>query len=170
MRTRHKQHVIRARHTRGISLIEALIGLGILVTVLVGLVVSFQVFFRVSLTNTEKIQGAFLLEEGIEIVRFLRDESWSTHIATVTVNTDYYPTFSGSTWTLTTTPTTTNSFTRKVTLHDVFRRDSDSVIVASTSPDTKTLDVNTKFVTVMVITPRAAEMELSTYITNLFAN
>jgi hypothetical protein len=160
----------RIGNTSGVSLIEAIIGLGILVAVLVGLVAAFQIFFKASLINTEKIQSSFLLEEGVEIVRFLRDTSWGAHIGSASVNTPYYPTFSGGAWSLSTLSTTTLSFSRQVVFHDVFRKDSDSTIIASTSPNAKTLDPNTKLVTITVISPRGNEMELLTYMTNLFVN
>lgn len=157
------------KNVSGISLIEVVISLSIIVTVLVGLVAAFQFFISASVTNTEKIQSAYLVEEGFEVIRFFRDQSWS-NISDLTTDTDYYLHFSGGTWSTTTTATTTNSFTRRIKVHDVYRRDSDSVIVASTSPDTKTLDVNTKFVTAKVTTPLGNDVEASIYVTNLFDN
>lgn len=157
------------KYISGITLIEVIVGIGIITIILVGLISAFQVFLKASLTNTEKIQSAFLLEEGMEVVRFLRDENWS-NISNLTNNIDYYTYFSGTNWNITSIATTTNSFTRKIIFSDVYRRNSDSDIVASTSPDAKTLDVNSRFVTIRVSSDTLDEVKLQAYITNLFSN
>ena len=65
-------------------------------------------------------QAAFLLEEGAEAVRILRDNNWS-NISALAAGTDYFPVFSGGTWTLSAAPDTVGIFTRKVSVEDVKR-------------------------------------------------
>lgn len=67
-------------------------------------------------------QSAFLLEEGAEAVRILRDNNWS-NISGLIVGTNYYPKFVGDTWTLTTIASDgiVGIFTRKVVLSNVNR-------------------------------------------------
>lgn len=77
------------KYISGFSLIEVIIGLGIITVVLTSIILSLQFFIKASLLNTEKVQASFLLEEGIEIPRFLRDDSWS-NITGLTVDTSYY--------------------------------------------------------------------------------
>lgn len=153
----------------GITLIEIVIGVGIISIILVSLVSSLQFFLKRGLIHTEQIQSSFLLEEGIEVMRFFRDDSWS-NISDLVIDTEYYLFFEGSSWDTTTTATTTNSFTRTVTLRSVYRKDSDDRIVASSSPEAKTLDPNTVLITVKVTSQTSNVEELSTYITNLLNN
>ena len=96
----------------GFGLVEALVGFAIVVIVLVGFVSAFQTYLSVQSLNTEKIQAAYILEEGVELTRYLRDESFSTNIETLSVDTPYYVYMSTSTVIATTTATTTGTFTR----------------------------------------------------------
>lgn len=90
-------------------------------------------------------QAALLLEEGAEAVRIVRDDAW-TNISSLTVGTNYYPTFSSGTWTLSATANTVGIFTRMVTLSSVNRDSTTQDIVTSGG----TLDAGTKLVTVTV--------------------
>jgi len=158
-----------SKNKSGVSLLEVVIGVGIIATLLVSLVSSLQYFLKRGFVHTEQIQSAFLLEEGIEVTRFLRDVSWA-NVGDLTVDTPYYLVFDGFSWDTTTTATTTNSFTRTITFSDVYRKDSDDTIVASTSPETKTLDPNTLLITVKVTSPAPNTEEIATYMTNIFNN
>ena len=96
---------------------------------------------RQALHTTE---AAFLLEEGAEAIRILRDNAWS-NISSLALGTDYYPTYSGGTWTLSSTPNTVGIFTRKVIITSV-KRDDATKDIASVGTD----DLGTKLVTVTV--------------------
>ncbi len=138
-------------HKKGLGLIEIVVGTAIISLSLVGLVTAFNVFIRTGLSNTNKIQATYIMEEGLEAVRYLRDAGYSANISSLTSGTSYYLLFDGSDWSATTTQTLIDSrFDRIVTIADVYRRDSDDDIVASTSPDSKTLDSNTIQATVTV--------------------
>ena len=92
-------------------------------------------------------QASFLLEEGAEVVRIYRDNTW-TNISGLTVGTTYYPYFSGGTWILSTTSTngTVGIFTRSVVFLNVNRDATTADIVTSGG----TLDTGTLKVTVTV--------------------
>ncbi len=161
---------MRHRHTHaGSSLIEALVAVGIIVVAMLGIVSAYQFFLRSGLLYTEKIQAVYLLEEGMEVMRYFRDEGWS-NIGTLSTSTDYYLNFSGTDWSTSTTPTPVFIFTRKVNIFDVYRKDSDDVIVSSTSPETKTFDPDTKMITITVNYPFSGDLTLSTYLSNIFNN
>jgi hypothetical protein len=131
---------------------------------------AFQVFLSESKLNTERIQSIYLLEEGVEVMRFFRDTEW-TSISGLTTDTPYYIYFDNSAWSTTTTATSTlNGFSRSISIEDVFRRDSDDIIIASTSADTKTLDLDTKLITVEAVSPLGNKRTLSVYLTDLFDN
>ena len=88
-------------------------------------------------------QASYLLEEGAEAVKTIRDGSWAT-ISNLTVGTTYYLSYNTSTnaWSLSTTANTIdNFFTRKVMLTAV-NRDANEDIAASGNPDTRTKEVS----------------------------
>lgn len=166
---------------KGFGLIEILIAVAILSASLITLTATAQISFRIMKDSLERTQASFLAEEGVEVVRILRDTSWLAHIAPHTIEAVYYPVFSTTTteWTLTATPPSliSNLFTRTVVFYDVYRRDSDSEIVDKNSADQKTLDPDTRQISSRVewetgsgenITARNVEMD--TYITNIFQN
>lgn len=157
------------KNTKGFGLIEILIVVGIMGIAFFGLVAflinSSGIIFQVT-RNTEAVA---LAEEGVEGVRSLRDESWTTRIATLTEGITYYPVISSSKWTLTTTDpgTVNNLYTRTVVIEGVNRDVNDDIAVAGTD------DPNTKEVTVMVTWNEGQNVQdvtIVTYITNFLDN
>ena len=85
----------------------------------------------------------------------------------LTVGTNYYPTFSSNTWTLSTTPNTVDIFTRTVTIAPV-NRDNTTKDISSTGTD----DPGTKLVTITVSWPEGGvtvNRTLQFYIINIFS-
>ncbi len=111
-------------------------------------------------------QAGFLLEEGAEAVRIVRDNAW-TNVSGLTNGTNYYPTFSGGTWTLSTTSNTVGIFTRRVIIGSVSRDNTTQDIVSSGG----TNDPRTKLITVTVSWAEGATTTSKTlqfYITDIF--
>jgi len=111
-------------------------------------------------------QATFLLEEGGEAVRIVRDNAWAS-IGALSTATAYYPTFSGGTWTLSTTPNTVGIFTRTVTIQNV-NRDG----VSGDINQSGTNDEDTKLVTVTISWNEAGVVVTKTvqfYIMNIFS-
>lgn len=158
-------------YKRGFSLVEVIIGTALILISLTGLVAGYSFYLKAGLKNTDALKAAFLLEEGAEAVTLLRDDGWSA-LSSLTAGVPYYLSWSGTKWTATSTATTTDAlFMRTVTLDEVYRRNSDKDIVASSSPDAKTLDANTRKLTVRVswgTAPSVEERQAVTYLTNLF--
>ena len=147
---------------------EIIIGTTIISLSLVGLITSFNLFVRTGLANTQKVQAVYILEESIEAFRYIRDDGWTANISTLSKNVSYNLAFDGSNWEATTTSALIdNVFDRTITIVDVYRRDSDDDIIASTSPDSKTLDPNTVQVTASVSWDED-EVNATTYFTNIF--
>ena len=96
---------------------------------------------QVSLSTT---QASFLLEEGAEAVRIVRDNGW-VNISGLNTATTYYPTFTGGTWTLSTTPIQNGIFTRTVNIANV-NRDNNTADISAVG----TNDAGTKLITVAV--------------------
>ncbi len=137
----------------------------IAVSVLAAMVVA-QKSVYVSRQAFHTAQAGFLLEEGAESVRILRDNAW-TNISGLTNGTNYYPTFSGGTWTLSTTANTVGIFARKVTIGSV-NRDSTTKDISASGTD----DPGTKLVTVTVSWTEAGvnvTKTLQFYILNIFS-
>lgn len=77
----------------------------------------------------------------------------------------YYPTFTGGTWTLSTTPTTVDGFTRTVVFSNAYRNGSN--ILSSSG----TLDANTRKITVNIAwtDPMGSKSDsLTFYLSNIF--
>ncbi len=154
---------------KGFSLLEVVIGLGILSFIIFGLFSVSELSLRIIHENTKNIQAAFLLEEGIEAIRVLRDSGWQLNIQPLNSSTDYYLEFSGAIWKSTTTNLyIDNIFERKFVFSDVYRNTDDDI------SDSGTLDSNAKKVTVYVswLLPGTGTTtkSISTYLINLFKN
>ncbi len=158
----------------GFGLLEILIASAILSASLITLSATNQITFRLMKESLERTQANFLVEEAIEVVRILRDSSWSSHIASRISGNINYLNFNAGTnsWTIQTAPVPLiyDTFARTVVFYPVYRRNSDGEIVAQNSPDPKTLDPDTKRVAASVSWGPARVVTLETYITNIFQN
>lgn len=126
-------------------MIEVLIAASIItISILAAMSVAQQSIY-VSRQAFHTTQATFLLEEGAEAVRIVRDNAWS-NISSLTLGTNYYPTFTGGTWTLSSTANAVGIFTRTVVLTSVNRDDITKDIVESGG----TLDSGIKLVTITV--------------------
>lgn len=129
---------------KGFMTIEILVAASIITVSILAAMAVAQKSIYVSRQAFHATQAAFLLEEGAEIVRILRDNAWS-NISSLTAGTNYYPAFSGGTWTLSPTANTVGIFTRTVVLTGV-NRDNTTKDIGSAGTD----DPGTKLVTVTV--------------------
>jgi len=149
----------------GFSLIEVVVGVSIIATVLISLVSTYGLFLNAALENTKKIQSAYLLEEGLEAIRSIRDESWSVNITPLETNVNYGLIFSDSKWSTSTPSFVDNVFWREFSVEEVERDLSDD-ITSSGIPDP-----NTKFFTVSVSwldDGATTTKSISTYLSKIF--
>lgn len=113
----------------GFSLIEIILAASILSMFMMSIMLYYKKILDVSENTTRYIQSGFLLEEGVEAVKLIRDMSWATGIAPLSTTTTYYLSWSGTTWTSTTTPgKIENIFVRTFTVGDVYRDASDDIV------------------------------------------
>ena len=129
---------------RGFLVVEVLVVASIITASVLAAMAVAQKSMYVSRQSFHATQASFLLEEGAEAVRILRDNAWS-NISSLTAGTNYYPTFSGGTWTLSQTANTVGIFTRTVSIAPV-NRDNITKDISITGTD----DPKTKLVTVTV--------------------
>lgn len=156
---------------KGIALIEIIVGVAIIASSFLSLGSIAHVSVRLADVGTERLQAVFLMSEGIEAVRTMRDRGWTMNIALLGTSTVYYLVFDAAQnqWSTTTTPQVVDVvFTRSFTLGEV-RRAANADIVSSGG----TVDSDTRKVSAKVSWSnrgRAHEESISTYITDLLNN
>ncbi len=153
------------KNIRGFSLVEIIIASSIISVSLIFLIVLSGQSVRLSNRALDTYAAGALIEEGVEGVRVVRDNSWST-VSGYTVGTNYYLVFSSNTWTLNTTPTVIGKFTRKVVFTAVKRDGTDKISASGTT------DTGTRLVTVTVSWldhTTTVTKTVSFYITDLFS-
>ena len=155
---------------KGFTLVEVVLVASIFSMFVVSLFGYYQKVLEVSKETTRYIHSGFLLEEGVEAMKLLRDESWSSRIAPLSTTTTYYLYWTGSMWSATTTlATIENTFTRTVTVTDVKRDASDNIATVGTyDGGTKKVRVSVSWIKKGKTIPTTELIE--TYITNLFNN
>lgn len=130
--------IIFSNKTNGFFLIEVVVAASVITVVLMFLLGSIQDSVDASKRSLERTQASFLLEEGAEAVKAVRDNGWSTNITPLQNGTTYYLAWSGSAWSLTTDPTASyaeGAFTRMVVFSPVYRDDQDDVATSGTLDD-----------------------------------
>ena len=151
---------------KGLTLVEIIIAGAIIATALFA-IVSFLIFARgTSLQNVNVAEATSLAQEGMEAVRTMRDEAWSS----VSTAGTYYPVIQSGKWILIPAdPGPINGlYTRAITIEDVSRDPATNDISSSGNADP-----NTKKVTVAVtwsLSGRNKDVTLTTYITNFVGN
>ena len=147
-------------------MVEILVAASIIaISILAAMAVS-QKALQVSRQALHTAQAAFLLEEGAEAVRIVRDNGWGA-ISSLTSGAAYFPVFSGGTWTLSATPNSVGIFTRTMSVASV-KRDNATGDIASTGAD----DPGTKLITVSISWPEGGMTKtksLQFYIMDIFS-
>ena len=171
--------IIKKQINKGFSIIEVVIVCSVLSICVFALMSSSAKSIQVSHQALRQAQATLLVEEGVEAVKSIRDNSW-TDISSLTINTDYYLFFNTSTnlWSLRLSSSGTSApsgsipnypidsvFTRKIVVSPVYR-DGNYNIASSGN-----LDAGTKKVTVTVSwngQSSVVSKNLSFYISNIF--
>ena len=137
----------RTERTRGLSSIEIVLGVSLAALILVFVTYAVVRFVNTGRDVSDRAQALYLAEEGLELLRFIRDEAWSD-IGNLTVNTSYYLDVNPSAVSITGTPESIGYFDRRFWVANVYRNGSDD-IVPSTTPGS-TADPQSRYVTVEV--------------------
>ena len=156
------------KNISGFMMVEILIATSIMLVVVLASMSVVQKGIAISYQSLHSTEAAYLLEEGGEAVRILRDGAW-TNISNLSIGTTYYPTYAGSTWTMSTTPNQIDNFTRTVVVSAVNRDSGSGDIVSSGG----TPDTGTKLITVTVSwqeSGRSMSKSLSFYISDIFSS
>ena len=155
------------KHAEGLGALEVIVGVAIITFALLGIVASYNRFIASTTRNTREIQAAYLLAEGIEAMRSLRDEGWTSSIAVLSPGVSYHLALSGLVWTSTLTPAVfiDGVFDRTVIVENVLRDVNDDIAVLGTA------DPNTRKITVTVawfLGKATSTRQVATYLTNIF--
>lgn len=149
----------------GIGLVEIIVAVSIISATLFSLTAVSRIAFRSVNEASHRIQASFLLEEGFEALKMMRDGSW-INISSMPLNEERFLAFSNGSWSVTTTETLVDGlFRRTVVMREVLRDPADSIAEVGTSdPNTRRIDIEVKW------NERGADRSISTvtYITNLF--
>lgn len=133
---------------KGITAVEILIAVSIAAVVLITASYSIFNFVNSAREVAEKTQALYLAEDGLELIRYVRDNAW-TNISTLSLNTPYYLDATSSYVHITTSPETVGDFSRSIAFQNVYRDSTTDDIVASTTSGS-VADNNSKYVTVTV--------------------
>lgn len=114
---------VSQKFNSGFTLIEILIAISALGIIVVSIAQMSQLFLHSARLSSSRVEAAFLLQEGAEALRHLRDTSWHDFIDTITTGTPNYILFTSGTYETTTTEPMLlgGRFARSITLYDVFR-------------------------------------------------
>lgn len=149
---------------KGISIIEILIVIAIIVIALTSLLGLIVFSLKVSTLMKETTQANNLAQETLEAVRNFRDGTdWNADgLGALTAGVIYYPQKSGDTppkWQILSGEETVNGFTRKVVFDEVYRDVNDNIV------ETGDIDPDTIKV-ITTISWKDKTIELATYFTN----
>jgi len=149
----------------GFGVMEVVVGAALVSLVLISLVGSFQKSIAASREVGRKLTATFLAEEGMEVVRIMRDQSWE-NLSDLSAGTTYRLVFSGGTWATTTVSTPIfDRYYRDVTIADVLRDGNDDIA------ESGTLDPLTRKVTITVSWLKGSattSVSLSSYFAQIF--
>ncbi|TSC54771.1 MAG: hypothetical protein LiPW30_237 [Parcubacteria group bacterium LiPW_30] len=111
----------------GFGLIEVVIGVAIISISLFAIMSSARGAVDLNRRAISEIKGKLILEEGSEVVRFMRDSAWS-NVSSLSTSTTYYLATTTTGWIATTTQNKIDgSFLRRIVVSDVFRGAGDKI-------------------------------------------
>ena len=150
----------------GFGLIEIVVGVSIISLALMGTVFLGGSYEKLSRSTLAAVKAEFLLEEGVEGLRSMRDTGWQ-NIAWLVSGASYFIDFNNGVYVATTSPQIIDGvYTRTVTVASVYR-DSNFRIVSNG----ESLDNETKDVTISIEWREGnatTTRSLRTYLANLF--
>lgn len=130
---------------KGFGLLEIVVGAGIILILLFGVSSISEMSLRTETESIKNTKAAFLLEEGAEAIKMMRDESYASKISALTSSTNYYLSFENESWSATSSNIYIGGvFERKFVLENTLRDTNDDISSSGV------VDPNTKKFTVFV--------------------
>lgn len=140
-------HLLRNK-IKGITIIEVAFGVSIAGIIIVYVFGAVNLFINSAHEVTKQTQALYFAEDGLELLRYVRDGNWAT-LSGIPLNTTRYLAVASSTVSVSTTPEVFGDFSRSFTVNNVYRDSSTDDIVASTTGGS-VADTNSKYVTMTV--------------------
>lgn len=153
---------------KGMGLIEIILVVGIISASFFAIGELALMSMKASAERSERARALAVAQEGIEVVRTIRDAGWTANIAPLTFGATYYVATSSDQWILTATDPglVGGRYARTVVIDNVSRDINDDIVVIG-----GTDDPGTKKVTATVTWGSPVKsVELVTYITNILKN
>lgn len=154
---------------------EAIVSIAIFVGVILGVLVLLISIFVLSRTSVNETKAAYLLQEGFEAVRNIRDSSWD-NISLLDENLNYYLVYDDvtKTWSLADSGSEVDGFTRIVKVSNALREDINSNGQLDTSdpinPNGTLVDEETKRIVITISWKDKSNLQrhytATTYLTN----
>jgi len=160
-------------NNKGLGLVEIIVASSIISVTLLVLVSVYSAVAQYSLSNVKTLKATQLVEEGVEVLSYLRDSGYTKNIASLTEGDTYYlywdATVDSGSWTATTSNILLeNKYQIDFILSPVYR-DSDFNVVASggtLDPGSRKVTVNVSWRQQSTINTKSTE----TYLFNIFNN
>lgn len=157
----------RNANKNGFGLVELVVGIAVIFVAFFGFMATTRDLLRLSESNTERLKVSYLLEEGVELARLLRDQGWQTFVVPLSTTTEYYFSFDPVTLLpkATTAPSSAGIFQRKFSVREVRRNLNKDI------SQTGAIDPDTKEFVITVTWPGiegANVMSVGSYLTNFF--
>lgn len=154
---------------RGISLIEIIVVIFVATVLLFSISQVAALSFRISSEKKLEYRAVLYLNEGLEAVRAMRDESWTAKIAPLAASANYYFVPTANSWTLSTTDPgkVDGVFMRTVVFQPVYRDAADAIASTGTlDPDTERFSVTLSW----DVANQTRTISADAYITNYLKN
>ena len=121
---------------KGVGMIEIIIVSSVIVFAISGFMLVAGTYIKFALRNTSIIKAGYLLEEGMEVVKIMRDNSWTSNIASIPVTTNRYLVLASNTWNSTSTVSVIDDkYYRTINFSSAYR-DANKDLVNSGTLDT----------------------------------
>ncbi len=133
--------ILKTNNKKGVSLVEIIIASSIISLTLLVLVSVYSSVARYSLANVKALKATQLVEEAVEVLKYLSNSGYSSNISTLSDNTEYYlfwdPSVNSGSWTATTSNILLeDKYEVNFTLSPVYRDGSFNVVSSGGSLDT----------------------------------
>lgn len=160
----------RINKNRGSGLLEVVIVVSILSLVVTASTAAAQLYITYSMRNMNNVKAGYLLEEGVEVVKIMRDISWTTHIAPRNNGATTSIAFQSGSWGFGTSSAVVDGTYRRTVRFDQAFRDAggDLDTSGSNEPDARLVTVTVEWND--PVSKATTSKSLSTYVVNLFEN
>lgn len=154
------------KNISGFGLVEVLVGMSIISLALMGAVFLGGSYEKLSRKTRAAIKAEFLLEEGVEGLRSMRDTGWQ-RVAVLATGVQYFMLLENGAYAATTSPQLIDDrYTRTVIVAPVYRDNNFRIVSSGGSLDNETKDV---LVSISWVEGNATTTRsLRTYLANLF--